>query len=254
MLREYQLTNFKAFAGPETMPIRPITLIYGPNSSGKSSILQSLLLLKQTLEEADASTTLLPKGSLVDLGSYREFVHRHEVEKKFSFKALFPFGEENVKSKWAKDIVKAAKPGLAELEVVFACDQETSVVSTVNVFIGDKSLPLVKYPYFIGPKGPFSESLFDIKINPEHNFWRAWWSATKEYIEGQLLDASFIVYVGRDGKVKVATGYGEYGDFQKSLEDYSFEEAIRDLEEPGPTSFLISQSPFRKFLKKGREL
>jgi AAA15 family ATPase/GTPase len=53
MLREYQLTNFKAFAGPETIPIRPITLIYGQNSSGKSSLLQSLLLLKQTLQEAE---------------------------------------------------------------------------------------------------------------------------------------------------------------------------------------------------------
>ncbi|MGH9425864.1 MAG: AAA family ATPase, partial [Terriglobia bacterium] len=74
MLREYQLTNFKAFAGPETIPIRPITLIYGPNSSGKSSILQSLLLLKQTLEEANIATPLLPKGKLVDLGDYREFI------------------------------------------------------------------------------------------------------------------------------------------------------------------------------------
>src|SRR6266705_2806581 len=89
MLREYQLTNFKAFAGPETIPIRPITLIYGPNSSGKSSILQSLLLLKQTLEEADSSTPLLPKGKLVDLGDYTEFIHRHDVEKQFSFKATF---------------------------------------------------------------------------------------------------------------------------------------------------------------------
>src|SRR5437870_9831190 len=88
MLREYQLTNFKAFAGPETIPIRPLTLIFGPNSSGKSSILQSLLLLKQTLEEANSSTLLLPKGTLVDLGNYREFVHRHEVDNKVSFKVM----------------------------------------------------------------------------------------------------------------------------------------------------------------------
>src|SRR5207244_11333114 len=87
MLREYQLTNFKAFAGPETIPIRPLTLIFGPNSSGKSSILQSLLLLKQTLEEANSSTPLLPKGKLVDLGDYHEFIHHHDVSKSFSFKA-----------------------------------------------------------------------------------------------------------------------------------------------------------------------
>ena len=52
MLREYRLTNFKAFGETVTIPIRPLTLIFGANSSGKSSIFQSLLLLKQTLEEA----------------------------------------------------------------------------------------------------------------------------------------------------------------------------------------------------------
>ncbi|MGE0684615.1 MAG: AAA family ATPase [Candidatus Binatia bacterium] len=102
MLREYQLENFKAFAGPETLPIRPITLIYGPNSSGKSSILQSLLLLKQTFEEANDSTPLLPKGKLVDLGDYREFVHRHKMSNQFSFKMFFTLGIKEIEPEWVK--------------------------------------------------------------------------------------------------------------------------------------------------------
>lgn len=90
MLREYRLTNFKAFGETVTIPIRPLTLIFGANSSGKSSIFQSLLLLKQTLEEAkDPGTALLPKGSLVDLGMYRDFVHRHETERNLKFEAQF---------------------------------------------------------------------------------------------------------------------------------------------------------------------
>jgi len=50
MIKEYQISNFKPFAGAATIPIRPITLIFGANSSGKSSIIQSLLLLKQTID------------------------------------------------------------------------------------------------------------------------------------------------------------------------------------------------------------
>ena len=53
MITEYQIANFKAFGSPQTLPIRPITLIFGPNSSGKSSIFQSLLMLKQTIEHQD---------------------------------------------------------------------------------------------------------------------------------------------------------------------------------------------------------
>ncbi|WP_353260286.1 AAA family ATPase, partial [Prochlorothrix hollandica] len=45
MLKHYEITNFKAFGKTQAIPLRPITLIYGPNSSGKSSIIQSLLLL-----------------------------------------------------------------------------------------------------------------------------------------------------------------------------------------------------------------
>ena len=90
MLREYQLTNFKAFGETVAIPIRPLTLIFGANSSGKSSIFQSLLLLKQTLEEAkNLNTALLPKGSLVDLGTYRDFVHRHEIKRDFGFGVRF---------------------------------------------------------------------------------------------------------------------------------------------------------------------
>ena len=50
MLRELGLRNFKAYGGKEqTAPLSRINLIFGPNSAGKSSILQALLLLKQSL-------------------------------------------------------------------------------------------------------------------------------------------------------------------------------------------------------------
>ena len=46
------LRNFKAFGDPEQQaPLSRITLIYGPNSGGKSSIIQALLLLKQMESE-----------------------------------------------------------------------------------------------------------------------------------------------------------------------------------------------------------
>ncbi|MBA4417096.1 MAG: hypothetical protein C0392_04180 [Syntrophus sp. (in: bacteria)] len=89
MIKEYTIENFKAFGGPATVPIKPITLIFGPNSSGKSSIFQSLLMLKQTIEESpDKRQSLLAKGGLVDLGSYREFIFGHDVNREFTFKIV----------------------------------------------------------------------------------------------------------------------------------------------------------------------
>ncbi len=50
MLKRIRLNRFKAFKDTGHVELKPITVLAGPNSSGKSSILQSLLLLKQTLE------------------------------------------------------------------------------------------------------------------------------------------------------------------------------------------------------------
>lgn len=72
------LSNFKAF-GPvaQTVPLKPITLVFGPNSAGKSSILHSLLWLQHGLAtgELDVHTTLRTK---VDLGGFDQLVHGHQ--------------------------------------------------------------------------------------------------------------------------------------------------------------------------------
>ena len=49
MLTALRLGNFKAFAATQTIPLRPLTLIFGPNSSGKSSIIHGLLLAHEAI-------------------------------------------------------------------------------------------------------------------------------------------------------------------------------------------------------------
>ncbi|MEA2083983.1 MAG: AAA family ATPase, partial [Thermodesulfobacteriota bacterium] len=44
MITSLHLGNFKAFAEAQNIPVKPITLIFGANSAGKSSIIHSLAL------------------------------------------------------------------------------------------------------------------------------------------------------------------------------------------------------------------
>jgi predicted ATPase len=80
MLTSLDLANFKSW--PETPQVRlaPITGLFGPNSSGKSSILQFLLMLKQTVESPDRMQVLNfgDEKSYVNLGTFREVVYRHK--------------------------------------------------------------------------------------------------------------------------------------------------------------------------------
>ena len=79
MLKGLVLENFKAIGERQVVPLAPITLIFGPNSAGKSSLIQSLLLLKQTLIEGlDQESPLLMQGRLVDVGSFGQMVFRHD--------------------------------------------------------------------------------------------------------------------------------------------------------------------------------
>lgn len=81
MLTRLRLKNFKAWderlweGGVE---LAPITLLLGPNSAGKTSLMQLPLLLRQTFEGADPALDLnlggLP-GDIVDLGSYGSLIH-----------------------------------------------------------------------------------------------------------------------------------------------------------------------------------
>ena len=85
MLTALTLEGFKAFGDEARIELAPITLIYGENSAGKTTILQSLSLLKQTLEsrKRETGTALLPKAEegLVDLGSFRELLFDHDLSR-----------------------------------------------------------------------------------------------------------------------------------------------------------------------------
>ena len=74
------IENFKGIREPVRVEFKPITLLFGPNSAGKSTILQSILLLKQTLQYAPIETALALNGPLVQLGRVTSDMRRdHNV-------------------------------------------------------------------------------------------------------------------------------------------------------------------------------
>ena len=82
MLRTIGLTNFKCWKELD-IELAPITLFFGANSSGKTAILNSFLMLKQTVASRDPSTHLNFGGGprdYVDLGSFRDLVFGHSED------------------------------------------------------------------------------------------------------------------------------------------------------------------------------
>lgn len=77
MLKHLRFTNFKTWAKVD-LPCGRITGLFGTNSSGKTSILQFLLLLKQTKDATDRALSLELNGSFVELGTIKDAIHKHD--------------------------------------------------------------------------------------------------------------------------------------------------------------------------------
>lgn len=76
------LENFKGVAERVAIPLRPITLLFGANSAGKSTILQGMLYLRELLEHRNADADRLHNcGETIDLGGFLKLVHGHDPKR-----------------------------------------------------------------------------------------------------------------------------------------------------------------------------
>ncbi len=87
MIHKLRIQKFKGWKNTGTIRIAPLTLLYGANSSGKSSIGQFLMMLKQTVESPDRNEVFNPggKNAAVQLGSFQEMVFHRNPENQIAF-------------------------------------------------------------------------------------------------------------------------------------------------------------------------
>ena len=82
MITHIRMQNFKSWKNSGKVDLAPLTGFFGTNSSGKSSLLQMLLLLKQNVGHSKPREPIFfgNETSLVNLGKFHEVIHGHEQE------------------------------------------------------------------------------------------------------------------------------------------------------------------------------
>ena len=137
MIRSLQLGQFKAFGNVQKIPIKPITLIFGPNSAGKSSIIHSLALMHEAWSHGnlDVRHTDLG-GSAIDLGGFKQYVHRGNHSKKVEWSVSLDVPDH--------DLVQTLKVvwlfGVEVDDLGRAVKESTPEVSRLEVFVNDERL------------------------------------------------------------------------------------------------------------------
>ena len=95
MINRLDLKHFKCFESL-CLPMAPLTLLSGTNASGKSTLLQALVLLHQTMREHEWSIRLMLNGQILKLGTVGDVLDKVHGRKSFEISVA----EENRSYEW----------------------------------------------------------------------------------------------------------------------------------------------------------
>ena len=90
MITAIEIENFKGIGERQRIELKPITLLFGPNCAGKSSVLQALHYAREIFERSnlDARQTVVG-GDSVDLGGFCNFVHGRDRSRSIAMRFDF---------------------------------------------------------------------------------------------------------------------------------------------------------------------
>lgn len=82
MITAVEIENFKGIRDRVRVELKPLTLLFGANSAGKSTIIQALHYAREIFEQhnLDAHRTR-SGGDALDLGGFKNLVHNHELSR-----------------------------------------------------------------------------------------------------------------------------------------------------------------------------
>lgn len=79
MIKNWTLEHFKSVYESTTLEMSPLTIFTGANSSGKSTILQSLLLTTQTLQNSIHKKAVILNGHIIKLGAFNDILSNNPL-------------------------------------------------------------------------------------------------------------------------------------------------------------------------------
>jgi hypothetical protein len=157
IIKSLTLENFKGVRDPVRIDFAPVTLLFGPNNAGKSTIVQALHFAREVLERGntDPGRTLLG-GDVMDLGGFENLVNSHDLSRSVRMALELEFSEED-----SVDIFPDYLSSAFDWSVEKLWDEISSSSFTVsNIQVAF----VVRWSELLNPPQPFVEQ-YEVSIN-----------------------------------------------------------------------------------------
>lgn len=180
MIKTIILQNFKCFHEEQLIRLAPITLMYGKNGRGKSSVAQSLLLLAQNMRVQNGVAILSLTGELTNFGTFDEMLHQPadnhefritlETEKEHAVMGFSAYGDKTQLARLSTFNVNGisrletyATAGTDGMDAEIDTPQQTVVTSDVDVLQNLKNIMFVS----AGRRGPINSASRNDALRPD---------------------------------------------------------------------------------------
>lgn len=156
MVTGMKLHNFKAFENLK-VGLRPITIVLGPNNSGKSSIIAPLRLLVQTMESYDREVPLLLDGIMGDFGTYKDIVYKNHRGRPFDISVDFELGKDKPRFLEFSDV-------RLSLGFKYRTKRRELILKELRLFLGSK--PVIRLDYSVDSERSLVSSIGNKALTP----------------------------------------------------------------------------------------
>ncbi|MDM8536035.1 DUF3696 domain-containing protein [Desulfobacterales bacterium HSG17] len=185
------IENFKGILEPVRIELKPITLLFGPNSAGKSTIVQALHYAHEIFERNNTNpdTTLLG-GDSIDLGGFEAMVHQHDKTKAIQIGFEIDLQKEDLpvyhdgfetfgtdyldmaESGYLLDTISRVKEAVVDITIKWSEQLEKPYISSYMVKTNGSKLITIDsssdaLQIYISKINPFNPVFFDEGVNPE---------------------------------------------------------------------------------------
>lgn len=141
MFTSLHIRNFKSWQDTGEIRLAPLTVVFGANSAGKTSLLQFLMLLKQTSESSDRKRVLHlgDDRTLVELGTFSNLLYQHDATRTLSFSLRWSLPTALEVSDPLSKASTTVRGTSIEFEAAVSAQKETQRVDMLKYALSDKS-------------------------------------------------------------------------------------------------------------------